>query len=71
MEKSTKASEKMLNITDYQQNGNQNYEVSPHTDEKVHHQKNLHTRSTGEGVEKREPSYTLWKCKLVQLWRRV
>ena len=47
----------MLNITDYQQNGNQNYEVSPHTGEKVHHQ-NIYIE---EGLEKREPSYTLVK----------
>ena len=35
-----KAHEKMLNITDYQRNANQNYnEVSPHTGENGHHQK--------------------------------
>ena len=35
-----KAHEKMLNITNYQRNANQNYnEVSPHTDQNGHHQK--------------------------------
>ena len=33
--------------------------------------KSLQTINAGEVVEKREPSYTWWKCKLVQpLWRR-
>ena len=49
----------MLNITNYQRNANQNYnEVSPHTDQNGHHQ-NLQTMNAGEGVEKREPSYTV------------
>ena len=43
----------MLNITNYQSN-----EVSPHTGQNGHHQKNLQTNA-GEGVEKREPSYTV------------
>ena len=35
-----KAHEKMLNITNYQRNANQNYnEVSPHTGQNGHHQK--------------------------------
>ena len=35
-----KAHEKMLNITNYQGNANQNYnEVSPHTGQNGHHQK--------------------------------
>ena len=34
--------------------------------------KSLQTINAGEGVEKREPSYTWWECKLVQpLWRTV
>ena len=34
-----KAHEKMLNITNYQRNANQNYiEVSPHTGQKGHYQ---------------------------------
>ena len=39
---------------------NQNYnEVSLHTNQNGHDQKNLQTINTGEGVEKREPSYTV------------
>ena len=35
-----KAHEKMLNITNYQRNANQNYkEVGPHTDQNSHHHK--------------------------------
>ena len=34
--------------------------------------KSLQAINAGEGVEKREPSYTVWECKLVQpLWRTV
>ena len=64
----------MLNITYYQRNANQNYnDVSPHTGENGHHQKNLQTINAGELVEKREPSlYSLQECKLIQpLWRTV
>ena len=47
--------EKMLNITNYQRNANQNFnEVSPHTGQNGHHQKNLQTINAGEDVEKRE-----------------
>ena len=54
------AHEKMLSITNYQRNANQNYhEVSPHTGQNGHHQKNLQTIDSGEGVEKREPSCTV------------
>ena len=50
----------MLNITNYERNANQNYnEVSPHTGQKGHHQKNLQTINAGEGVKKREPSFTV------------
>ena len=46
--------EKMLNITNYQRNANQNYnEVSPHTGQNGHHPQTI---NAGEGVEKREPS---------------
>ena len=43
--------EKMLNITNYQRNANQNYnEVSPHTGQNGHHQKSLQTiNNAGEG----------------------
>ena len=57
---SQQASEKMLNITNYQRNANQNHnEVSPHTDQNGHHQNvQKQTINAEEGVEKREPSYT-------------
>ena len=51
--------EKMLNITKYQRNANQNYNgVSPLAGQNGH-QKNLPTESAGEGVKKRETSYTV------------
>ena len=47
----------MLNIINHQRNANQNCnEVSPHTSQNGHHQKNLQTINAREGVEKREPS---------------
>ena len=50
----------MLNITHYQRNANQNHnEVSSHTGQNGYHQKILQTINAGEGVEKREPSYTV------------
>ena len=50
----------MLNITNYQRKANQNYsEVSPHTSQNGHHQKKISTNNAGEGVEKREPFYTV------------
>ena len=55
-----KKHEKMLNITNYQRNANQNYsEVSPHNGQNGHHRKSLQTINAGEDVEKREPSYTV------------
>ena len=52
--------ERMLSITNHQRNANQIYnEVSPHTGQNGHHQKNLQTRNAGEGVEKRESSCTV------------
>ena len=54
------AHEKMLNITNYQRNANQNCnEVSPHTGQNGHHQKIYKTITAGEGVEKWIPSYTV------------
>ena len=51
--------EKMLNITSYQRNENQNYnEVLLHTSPNSHHQK-FFEQFFGEGVEKREPSCTV------------
>ena len=50
----------MFNITNYLRNANQNYnEVSLHTSQNGHHEKNSQTINAGEGVEKREPSYTV------------
>ena len=52
---SQEACEKMLNITNYQRNANQNYnEVSPHAGQNGHYQKNA-----GKGVVKKEPSCTV------------
>ena len=54
------AHEKMLNIANYQRNANQNYnEVPPHIGQKWPSLKTLQTINAGEGVEKREPSYTV------------
>ena len=50
----------MLDITSHQGNANQNHsEVSLHTSQNGHHQKNLQTITAGEGVEKRNPSALL------------
>ena len=63
----------MLNVTHYQRNANQDhYEVSFHASQNGC-DPSLQVINAGEGVEKREPSYTVgWECKLVQpLWRTV
>ena len=50
----------MLNIAHYYKNASQNYnEVSLHTDQNGHHQKNLQTINAREDMEKREPSCTI------------
>ena len=50
----------MLNITHYQRNANQNhYEVPFHTSSEWLRSKSLQAINAGEGVEKREPSYTV------------
>ena len=50
----------MLYITHYQRNANQNHtEVPSHTGQNSCHQKVLQAINAGEGVEKREPSYTV------------
>ena len=55
-----KHTKKMLNITHYQRNANQNYnEVSPHTGQNTNHQKYPQIVNAGEGVEKRDPSCTV------------
>ena len=45
--------EKMLNITDYQRNANQNHKVLLHTRDNGYHLKPT-SNKCGEGVEKRE-----------------
>ena len=51
--------EKMLNIIHYQGNANQNHnDVSSHAGQNGCYQ-SLQTINIGEGVEKREPSYTV------------
>ena len=51
---------KMLKITNRQRNANQNCnEVSPHTKQNGHNKKNLQTINAQEGLEKKEPSYTI------------
>ena len=50
----------MLNITNYERNENQNYnEISPHSSQNGHHQKNSQTTNAVEDVERRAPSYTV------------
>ena len=57
--------EKMLNITHYQRNANQNHnQVQSHAGQngcypQVFVSKSLQAINAGEGVEKREPSYTV------------
>ena len=49
----------MLNITD-QRNANQNHNELPfHASQNGCYQKSLQTINAGEGVEKKEPSYTV------------
>ena len=51
--------ENMLNITHYQRNANQNHNKVPsHTGQNGHYQ-SLQKINAGEGVEKREHSYTV------------
>ena len=52
--------EKIFNITNYQRNGNQNYnEIPSHTTQKVYDLKNPQTVKAGEGVMRRELSNTV------------
>ena len=49
----------MLNITHYQRNADQNHnEVPSHASQNGCYPKNLQAINAGEGMEKREPSYT-------------
>ena len=55
-----KKHENMLNITYYQRNANQNHnEVPSLAGQNGCYQTNLKTINAGEGVEKKEPSYTV------------
>ena len=67
------AHEKMLNITNYQKNANQNSnKVSQHANQNDHNKKNLQTVNAGEGVENRGLLNCWWECKLIQsLWITV
>ena len=52
--------EKMFNITHYQRNANQNHnEVPSHASQNGCYPKVYKKINAGEGVEKREPSYTV------------
>ena len=54
------AHEKILNITNHKNNSNQIYDkVSPHTHQKGHDKKLYKIINVGDGVEKKEPSYTV------------
>ena len=54
------AHEKMLNITHYYRYAHQNYnEISPHHSQHGYHRKKSQTINAGEGVERRETSYTV------------
>ena len=46
--------------------------TAPRISQNGHHQKNLQTINAGEREDKREPSCTVWECKLIQpLWKTV
>ena len=49
----------MLNITHYQRNANQNHNEVPSHAVRMAAIKNLQTVNSGEGAEKREPSYNV------------
>ena len=63
----------MMNCRNVYRHVNPNYKnLSPHTGQNGHHQKNLQTINAGEGVEKREPSCTIGgECKSIQPLRRT
>ena len=51
--------EKMLNITHYKRNENQNHNDVPSCQAEWLLSKSLQTINAGEGVQEREPSYTV------------
>ena len=63
--------EKMLNITNHQENANQNHnELSPHTCYDSHYPKKQKTTSVDEDVDKLKHIHCWWECKMVQpLWK--
>ena len=65
--------EKMLNITNYTRNANQNYnEVSPHTSQNGHYQKSRNNKCWKGCADKGALLHFWWECKLIQpLWRTV
>ena len=67
------AHEKMLNITDYQRNANQNYyEVAPHTCQMAIINKSTNSKCWRGCREKGTLLHCWWECKLAQpLWKTV
>ena len=66
------AHEKVLSITNYQRNANQNHGVPPHIIKNGHQEMSTNNKCQSGCEEKRSLLHCWWKCKLVQpLWRIV